>query len=118
MPDDAIAASQQTVEDLRRELNEALAREAAMAEVLPVINSSPGDLAPVFDAMLEKALHLCEANFGSVYARNGERIERVASRGMPPEYLSAVPSFAGAGLISPGNLLERMLGGENLTKDI
>jgi hypothetical protein len=82
--------------------------------VLGVINSSPGDLAPVFDAMLEKALRLCDASFGSVYARNGERLERVASRGMPPEYLSAVPISAGAGLISPGNLLERMLGGENL----
>jgi GAF domain-containing protein len=96
------------------ETRDALEQRTATAEVLQVINSSPGDLAPVFNAMLEKAMRLCEADFGSVYARNGERLERVASRGMPPEYLSAVPSFAGAGLIMPGNLLERLLGGENL----
>ena len=66
MPDRKLANLQQTIDDLRRQLaertverDEALARRTAPPEILIVINSSTGNLSPVWDAMLEKATRLC-----------------------------------------------------------
>ena len=79
------------LEGRNRELASALEQQTATAEVLQVINSSPGDLAPVFDTMLQRATRLSEAHTGHLVRYENGTLIRAASVGVPEEFDRILP---------------------------
>src|SRR5215813_1141494 len=80
--------------EARERLSEALEQQTATSEVLGVISSSPGELQPVFDAMLANATRLCDAKFASLYLSEDDQFRRVSLHNAPPafaEYWSCTP---------------------------
>ena len=83
-PSDADLREQ--VSALTRELTEAREEQTATSDVLQVISSSPGDLAPVFDAMLDNAVRICGAKFGNLFLFENGAFRIVALRNAPSAY--------------------------------
>jgi len=111
-PDNTLTSPERLIADLQRqlaerevELAEAREQQTATAEVLQVINSSPGDLAPVFDAMLDKALRLCGADFGALRSFDGAAFPVLAVHGLATH---------GAIKPEPDSALGCLLRGENV----
>jgi class 3 adenylate cyclase len=90
---------------------EALEQQTATAEVLQVINSSPGNLAPVFDAMLEKAVRLCDFAFAVLWIFDGEMFRAQASHAAPSAYATFLAERPAP--VTPGTAFARLLAGED-----
>ena len=103
----AIAVLQQAAGyTARAERGAALAREAALAEVLNVIHSSPGDTAPVFAAILQKAHSLCGADLGALSVYDGTQVRSVATLGYSEQTAELVRLVAG-----PSSIQQTLNGG-------
>jgi class 3 adenylate cyclase len=84
---DSLATRQETkVAQLARERDEASEQLSAASEIFKVISSSPGDLKPVFDAILKNATRICAARFGTLWLAEGDGLRAVALYNAPPGF--------------------------------
>ena len=97
------------IENMRllNELRESLQQQTATADVLKVISSSPGELEPVFKAMLEQATRVCDAKFGILFRYEGGLFHPVASLDLPPAFADFMDK-QGAFAPQPGQLFGRL----------
>jgi signal transduction histidine kinase len=89
--------------ETREHLAEALEQQTATSEVLQVISSLPGQLEPVFQAMLDNAVRICQAEFGILFRYDGEVFNTAALVGVPAafaEYLQSGPHRLGEGTVT------------------
>jgi hypothetical protein len=84
-----LEARTQELAEARTLLAQSVEREAATSDVLRVISSSPGELAPVFQAMLENAVRICEAGFGTLYTYDGSGFRAAAFHNAPRAFIEA-----------------------------
>ena len=91
------------------ELRESLDQQTAMAEVLGLINSSTGNITPVLDAMVDKAMALCEAPFGHLFSWDGESLHSLSTH---HAFQDTLALFDGPLRVEPGSDIARILGGE------
>ena len=94
------------------DLAEALEQQTATSEVLQVISSSPSDPEPVFAAMLDNAVRICDANFGSIFRWTGGALHLVATRNAPAEYAEARRHLDTTP--RPGDPMDRVLTTKNI----
>jgi class 3 adenylate cyclase/putative methionine-R-sulfoxide reductase with GAF domain len=116
--DQAVIAIENTrlLSELRQrtnDLTETLEQQTATSEVLGVISSSPGELQPVFKAILANAKRLCEAQFGILYLSDGDRLRFGADVGTPPKF-AEFQRQRGVFRPRPGTRLEHVM----LTKEV
>ena len=90
------------------DLSEALEQQTATSEVLKVISRSPGDLVPVFQAMLANATRLCEARFGVLWLYDGKAFQLAATHGVPAALMDVIEK-RGPNMAPPGSPLRRLL---------
>jgi GAF domain-containing protein len=91
-----------------RELSESLEQQTATADVLRIISSSPGELEPVFEAMLQNSVRICEAGFGQMFLCEGDDVRLVATVGVPTA-LVEFDTQRGAFQPSPGGGLDQVI---------
>src|SRR5262245_20036804 len=96
-----------------QELTEALEYQTATSKVLSIIGGSPGNLAPVFDAMLTNAVRICEAKFGVLFRYDGNVFQPAATPGVPPAYAEFLQE-RGSFRPTPGVPIHRLVQTEEL----
>jgi len=99
-----LAEARTQLAEAREHLSEALEQQSATSEVLQVISTSPGELEPVFQAMLANATRICGAKFGLLYRIKGDSARIISKLGIPPafaEYLKRGPHRPSLNRVSP-----------------